>query len=346
VPLSLGVLNRPLAALIIVALLASSLAAQGTAPRAVRSAAAQIAPHTPGYVAPRTPWGDPDLQGVWPSIDVVRVPLERPRQYGTRIMMSIEEQRALEQREKDQIERTARQGAGGQIGSPGHWVEWGRSQRQTSLLVDPADGRMPALTADGKARQAKLPKGTTEYGILNGPADFTAVERCISRGVIGSMLPVTTSSGMDITQAPGYVAIRYEMIHEVRIIPLGHRPRLPRSIAQFMGDSRGRWEGATLVVETTNLSDKVGVGVNGSGPPASPAMMLTERLTRVAPETIRYEATVNDPQTFTAPFTLAFPLTLMPDYLMAEYACHEGNLGLRFALSGFRADEARGMGKE
>jgi hypothetical protein len=308
--------------------------------------AAQVAPLKPGYVVPRTPWGDPDLQGVWPSIDVVRVPLERPRQYGTRIMMSLEEQRALEQREKDQIERIARQGAGGQIGSPGHWVEWGRSQRQTSLLVDPADGRMPAPTADGKARQAKLPKGTTEYGILNGPADFTPVERCISRGVIGSMLPVTTSSGMHNTQAPGYVAIRYEMIHDVRIIPLGHRPRLPRSIAQFMGDSSGRWEGATLVVETTNLSDKVGVGVNGSGPPASPALMLTERFTRVAPETIRYEATVNDPQTFTAPFTLAFPLTLMPHYLMAEYACHEGNLGLRFALSGFRADEARGMGKE
>ena len=330
------VVKHPARVLAAVALLGGVVAAQ----------AAQVAPRKPGYVAPRTPWGDPDLQGVWPSIDMVRVPLERPRQYGTRIMMSVEEQQALEQREQDQIERTARQGAGGQIGSPGHWVEWGRSQRQTSLLVDPPDGHMPALTADGKARQARLPKGTTEYGILNGPADFTPVERCISRGVIGSMLPVTTSSGMDITQAPGYVAIRYEMIHETRVIPLSRRPPLPRTISPFMGDARGRWEGDTLVVETTNFSDKVGVGVNGSGPPASPVMMLTERFTRVAPETIRYEATVNDPQTFTAPFTVAFPLTLMPDYLMAEYACHEGNLGLRFALSGFRAEEARGMGRE
>ena len=345
-PLSLGVVNRPLAALIIVALLASALAAQGTASRAARSAAQQVAAHTPGYVAPRTPWGDPDLQGIWPSIDVVRVPLERPRQYGTRVMMSLEEQQALERREQDRIERTARQGAGGQIGSPGHWVEWGRSQRQTSLLVDPPDGQMPALTVDGTARQARLPKGTTEYGILNGPADFTAVERCISRGVLGSMLPVTTSSGMDITQSPGYVAIRYEMIHDVRVIPLGRRPRRSRAIVQFMGDAHGRWDGDTLVVETTNLSNQVGVGVNGSGPPPSPAMVLTERFTRVAPDTIRYEATVNDPQTFTAPFTVAFPLTLMPDYLMAEYACHEGNLSLRFALSGFRADEAKGMGKE
>ena len=332
--------------LAVVTVLGGILVAQGTGSSAARAAAQRVAPDRPGYVAPRTPWGDPDLQGVWPSIDMVRVPLERPLQYGTRVMMSLDEQRALEQREQDRIERTARQGAGGQIGSPGHWVEWGRSQRQTSLLVDPASGQMPALTREGAARQARLPKGTTEYGVLSGPADFTPAERCISRGVLGSMLPVTTSSGMDITQSPGYVAIRYEMIHDVRVIPLGRRPRLPRTIAQFMGDSRGRWEGATLVVETSNLSDQVGVGINGSGPPASPAMALTERFTRVAPDTIRYEATVNDPQTFAAPFTVAFPLTLMPDYLMAEYACHEGNLGLRFALSGFRADEARGMGKE
>jgi hypothetical protein len=160
------------------------------------------------------------------------------------------------------------------------------------------------------------------------------------------MLPVATGSGMDITQAPGYVAIRYEMIHEARVIPLGRRRPLPRTIAQFMGDSHGRWEGDTLLVQTTNFSDKVGVGVNGSGPPASAVMVLTERFTRVAPETIRYQATVNDPRTFTAPFTVAFPLTLMPDYLMTEYACHEGNLGLRFALSGFRAEESRGMGRE
>ena len=326
-------------------LLGAVMAAQGT-PRRALAAAQQVAPHKPGYVTPRTPWGDPDLQGVWPSIDVVRVPLERPLQYGTRVMMSREEQQVLEQREKDRIERTARQGAGGQIGSPGHWVEWGRSQRQTSLLVDPPDGRMPALTPDGKARQARLPKGTAEYGILAGPADFTPVERCISRGVLGSMLPVTTSSGMDITQAPGYVAIRYEMIHDVRIVPLVRRPRLPEAMSSFMGDARGRWDGDTLIVDTTNLSDKVGVGINGSGPPASPAMRLTERFTRVGPDTIRYEATVTDPQTFTAPFTVAFPLTRMPDYLMAEYACHEGNLGLAFALSGSRADEARGMGRE
>lgn len=344
-PRCLGVLKRPALVLLTFSLLSATLIAQ-SGPQRASAAARQVAPHKPGYVTPRTPWGDPDLQGVWPSIDMVRVPLERPRQYGTRLMMSLEEQQVLEQREKDQIERTARQGAGGQIGSPGHWVEWGRSQRQTSLLVDPPDGRMPALTPDGKARQARMPKGTTEYVILNGPADFTPVERCISRGVLGSMLPVTTSSGMDITQAPGYVAIRYEMIHDVRVIPLVRRPRLPPSMSSFMGDGRGRWDGDTLIVETANLSDKVGVGVNGSGPPASPALTLTERFTRVGPDTIRYEATVTDPQTFIAQFTVAFPLTRMPDYVMGEYACHEGNLGLGFALSGFRADEAKGMGKE
>jgi len=317
-----------------------ALAAQGAA-----SAALHVAPMKPGYVAPRTSWGDPDLEGIWPSIDMVRVPLERPRQYGTRVVMTLAEQQVLEKRENEQIERIARQGAGGQIGGPGHWVEWGRSQRQTSLLVDPPDGRMPPLTADGRARLARMPKGTMEYGILSGPADFTPVERCISRGVLGSTLPVTNSSGMDITQAPGYVAIRYEMIHDVRIIPLDRRPRLSPAIPQYMGDAHGRWEGDTLVVETTNFSDRVGVGVNGSGAPASRAMTLTERFTRVGPDTIRYAVTVNDPPTFLAPFTVAFPLTRMADYIMGEYACHEGNLSMRFALSGFRADEAKGMGK-
>jgi hypothetical protein len=204
---------------------------------------------------------------------------------------------------------------------------------------------MPALTRDGAARLSKMPTGSAGYNPLRAPEDFAPAERCISRGVIGSTLPVLTNSGIDITQSPGVVAIRYEMIHDVRMIRVNGGPRLPDAMHQYMGDARGRWEGDTLVVDTTNLRDTVGLGINGNGPPPSPAIRLTERFTRTGRDTIRYELTVNDPQTFLAPWTVAFPLTRMPDYIMAEYACHEGNRGLEFALRAARAEEAKGMGR-
>jgi hypothetical protein len=327
-------------------LLAFAVALVGIAtPLAPQRVADQIAPKPGGYVAPRTSWGEPDLEGIWPGTSMVRVPLERPRQYGTRLFMSAEEQQVLTKREEAEIARMARQGNGGQLGSPGDWVEWGTSQRQTSLLVDPPDGRLPALTADGEARLAKMPTGSAGYSPLNGPADFTPSERCLSRGVLGSTLPVLVNSGIAITQSPGIVVLRYEMIHEARVIPLDGRPHLSSVIAQYMGDGRGRWEGDTLVVDTTNSRDTIGLGVNGNGPPPSSALKLTERLTRVGRDTIRYEVTVNDPRTFVAPWTVTFPLTRMPDYVMAEYACHEGNRGLEFALRAARAEEAKGMGK-
>jgi hypothetical protein len=304
-----------------------------------------VAPKAQGYVVPRTPWGDPDIEGVWPSIDMVRVPMERPRQYGTRVFMTEEEHAVVLKREEERIVAMARDGAGGATGAPGPWVEWGETQRQTSLLIDPPDGRMPALTDAGRARQGSLPRGTMGFGPLRGPEDFTMWERCISRGVLGSTLPVLYNSGIDLTQGPGFVVIRYEMIHDFRVIPLDARPPRPDSVRQYMGEARGRWEGDTLVVETRNLSDRVGLGISGGGVPPSPSMRLLERFTRVSPDAIRYEATVDDPDTWTAPWTVAFPLSLKPDYIMAEYACHEGNLGLRYALSGARADEAKGMGK-
>jgi len=307
--------------------------------RAADGAAEHVAPKTRGYVVPRTPWGDPDLNGVWPSIDMVRVPLQRAPQYGARLFMTAEEHAALEKREQEQIVRMANDGAGGATGAPGHWVEWGKSQLQTSLLIDPPDGRMPPLTPEGQARTAAAPRGTLGGAQLDSTEDFSMWERCISRGALGSTLPVLYNSGIDITQGPGFVAIRYEMIHDIRIIPLGPRPHLSPSIKQYMGDARGRFEGDTLVVETTNFTQRIGVGLSGGGTPNSFAMRLVERFTRVAKDTIRYEATVNDPNTWTAPWTVAFPLTRMPDYGMFEYACHEGNHGLLNALSGSRAEE-------
>lgn len=198
---------------------------------------------------------------------------------------------------------------------------------------------MPPLTAEGQARLAAAPRGTMGNAPLTGPEDFTMWERCISRGALGSTLPVLYNSGIDITQAPGYVALRYEMVHDYRVISLDDRPHLSSSIRQHMGDARGRWEGDTLVVETTNFTDRIGVGLSGGGVPNSLAMRLVERFTRVSTDTIRYEATVHDPHTWTMPWTVAFPLARMPDYGMYEYACHEGNLGLRYALSGSRAGE-------
>ena len=311
-----------------------------SAPAAAQTAAAeQVAPAATGYTAPRTPWGDPDLTGIWPSIDMVRVPVQRAPQYGTRLFLTAEEHAVLEKQEQGRIESMAREGAGGATGAPGHWVEWGKSQRQTSLLVDPPDGRMPPLTPEGQARTAAAPRGTMGSARLDGPEDFTMWERCISRGALGSTLPVLYNSGIDITQGPGYVGIRYEMVHDFRIIPLDARPHLSPAIRQHMGDGRGRWEGDTLVVETTNFTDRVGVGLSGGGTPNSPDMRLVERFTRVSPDTIRYEATVHDPRTWTQPWSVAFPLTHMPDYGMFEYACHEGNLGLRNALSASRAQE-------
>jgi hypothetical protein len=322
----------PAAALILCALFGGRAEAQS-------SAAEQVAPKVRGYIVARTPWGDPDLNGIWPSIDMVRVPVQRSPVYGNRLFMTAEEHAALEKREQEQIVRMANDGAGGATGAPGHWVEWGKTQLQASLLVDPPDGRLPALTPEGQARTAAAPRGTLGGAQLNSPADFTMWERCISRGALGSTLPVLYNSGIDITQGPGFVAIRYEMIHDIRIIPLGPRPHLSPSIMQYMGDARGHFEGDTLVVETTNFTERIGVGLSGGGTPNSVAMRLVERFTRVSKDTIRYEATVNDPLTWTAPWTVAFPLTRMPDYGMFEYACHEGNHGLRNALSGSRAEE-------
>jgi hypothetical protein len=294
---------------------------------------------TGAYKVPRTPWGDPDLQGIWPSTDFAGVPLERPAQFGTRNLLNDDEMVARGLRERNQREGVERDGAGGPTGSPGHWVEWGRTQRQASLLVDPPHGRMPAMTAPATTRASKQPEGTSGKGPLNSPLDFTMWERCISRGVIGSTLPVLYGSGIDITQGPGVVAIRYEMIHDHRVIPLDRRPLLSAAIQQYMGDARGHWEGDILVVETRNFNGRTGPAVSGGGVPNTPGMVLTERFRRISDDTIQYEATVRDPATWVAPWTVSFPLRLMPEYGMHEYACHEGNYGLRNALSAARAAE-------
>ena len=252
----------------------------------VLALAAQVAPLEPGYVVPRTPWGDPDIEGKWPSIDMVRVPVERQARYGARLFLTPAEAAEREAGEKVQIERMAAEGAGGATGAPGHWVEWGLTQRQSSLLVDPPDGRMPALTEEGKARLSAAPTGTMGTKPLNGPRDFTMWERCLSRGALGSTLPVLYNSGIDITQGPGFVGIRYEMVHDHRIIPLDRRAAAVAGLQFYVGRRArplGRRHAGGRVANFTD--NKVGLGLSGGGVPASRDLRLVERFTRVGPKT-------------------------------------------------------------
>ena len=291
---------------------------------------------------PRTPWGDPDLQGIWPSGQLITVPFERPVALGTRGLLSDQEyaQRVAElerQAQADAAEFST--GGGGGVNPPSHWLESGRASRQASLIVDPPNGRLPPMTDDGKRRAAAWPSTNPAVPYARAQ-DFNIYDRCVTRGVLGSTFPNIYSSGIEIHQAPGQVVLRYEMIHETRIIPLDGRPHTRSAIRSYMGDARGRWEGQTLVVESTNFNGKTGsLGRNGNGNPTSDALRLVERFTRRDAETLEYSVTVTDPSTWTRPWTVAFALKRDPDYVMYEYACHEGNYAIRNILSAFRAAE-------
>jgi hypothetical protein len=206
-------------------------------------------------------------------------------------------------------------------------------------VIDPPDGRIPALTPAGEALAATRNRGTFGPGPFNSFEDFTLFDRCITRGVLGSKLPVIYGNGIRIAQSPGFVAISYEMIHAQRIIPLDGRPHLPDDVRLWLGNPRGWFEGDTLVVQTSNFTDRTNLGTNGGGPPNSEALKLTERFTRVDPEMIEYIATVEDPVANTAPFTLRLMITARSDYQMLEYSCHEGNGAVPYALSGERVYE-------
>jgi hypothetical protein len=200
------------------------------------------------------------------------------------------------------------------------------------------------MTPEGE-RRAKLMRAswdTAREELWTGPEDFDTWDRCISRGVLLSMLPGMYSNGLEITQAPGYVIIKNEIVHEARVVPLDGRPHLPRAIKSYMGDPRGRWEGTTLVVDSTNFNGFTQMsnpGLVGSTPitPASETLHLVERFTRVAPDRLNYEMTIDDPTIFTRPWKVAMPLRLNPDYEMFEYACHEGNYALPNLITGSQA---------
>ena len=300
------------------------------------------------YRPPRTPWGDPDLQGKWPSGHMAGVPLQRPESFGTRNVLTDAEFSAREaQAARQVVDDVADFDFNnpsipfGQIGGgqspPQHWLERGEPQRQASLIVDPPNGRLPAMTAAAQKREAQRRMERASRGPLDSYTDFSLYERCITRGLVGSVLPGGYNNGNEIVQAPGYVTIVNEMIHESRIVPIGGRSHLSPTIRNYMGDSRGRWDGDTLVVETTNFADRPGVGMNDIVP--SEALKITERFSRTSATTIGYSITVDDPMTWTAPFTIRYELKRDDGYGMFEYACHEGNYALQNILSGARAGE-------
>lgn len=284
------------------------------------------------YVARRTPWGDPDLQGVWSSDDMSGIPMSRPERFGDRLYLDDAE---YAERLKE-VERGVNQSEN-EATSSFRFDFARRAFRQTSLVVDPPDGRMPALTEYARSRQ--MPRGTFGAGPLNWTTDFSLYERCITRGIAGSVLRVIYGNGNRIVQAPGVVALSYEMLPQTRVFYTDGRPRIGESIRQYLGDSRARWEGEELVVETTNLTDKTAVGVNGGGFRHSEEMKITERFRRVADDILQYQMTFDDPKTYARPFTISMPLTPLEGGRLLPYDCHEGNYAILQSLGGERAED-------
>ena len=292
----------------------------------------------------RTAWGDPDLRGEWTTEGEYGVPFERPAQYGTRQFLTDQEYATRMQdirvRDEQDLERVdvlsgPVRGAGAPIP---HWREYNTTSRRTSLVIDPPDGRLPPRTPTAR------PIPVQRCGSLLGgePCDsydeYGLGVRCIVHGggFPDAMIPAVYNANMRITQSAGYVAITYELIHDTRIIPIesraSERPPLSPKIRMYMGNARGRWDGTTLVVETTNLK----AANRGS----SPGLRLTERFTRTRRDAMQYQVTFTDPATWMAPWTAALDMKSRPDNAgVFEYACHEGNHGMSYMLSAARALE-------
>jgi hypothetical protein len=306
-----------------------------TAPKAPPVKAAQAK----AWVQPRTPDGQPDLQGTWDYRTLT--PLERPREFAGKEFLTDAEIADLE-RQAAEREDGRPPGDARTLPSvhPPWWLDYGTKvvgTRRSSLIVDPPDGRVPALTPDAQKREAARRAAARGRGPSDGPEDRTLWEQCITRGLPEGMLPAGYNNNVKILQSPGYVMILMEMIHDARIIPLDGRPHLPPNIRSWMGDPRGHWEGGTLVVDTTNFSDRVSCHGSGFG------LHLVERFTRVDAHTIDYRFTVDDPTTWARPWTVSVPL-VAGDGEIYEYACHEGNYGLLNILRNARAEDAAAEG--
>ena len=294
-------------------------------------------PHAQG--GPRTPWGDPDIQGTYTNTYEQGTPLERPEQFAGRRLEDVSGAELA--RIRQDIQKRTISAFEGPIHAPDHWwqdnllLERGS---QAWLVVDPPDGRIPPLTPEAQQRNAAraAARKASGRGEADSWTDRSLYDRCITRGVPGSMMPAIYGNSSEIVQAPGYVVIRNEMIHEARVIPLDPSAGVVSpAITQDMGVSRGRWDGDTLVVETTNFKER---SVYRNANPGR--LKLTERFVRIGPDKVRWSVTVDDPTTWTRPWTFSMPLTA-DDQPVPSYDCHEGNYGLRNILSAARAEEQK-----
>lgn len=298
-----------------------------------------------GWTHPRTPWGDPDLQGTWPISHLMSVPLQRPPEYGERLYFTEEE--LAKQREIVEVQnrRYAEERAEGRI-SMGHWVEDTELPTQTSLIVDPPNGQLPPQTDLGKQMSAALGSDWNRE-VFDSVDDFSTWSRCITRGLPNGMMPNPYNNGIQIVQAPGYVVINMEMVHEARIVPLGDMPPLDEEVKQWLGASRGRWEGNVLVVETRNFNGRTSMtDVPTRGSPVDPrasstAMTIVERFERTGEDSLIYTITVSDPVTQTADWTVRVPWKRDDSYQLYEYACHEDNRAVRDFITSSRARRAQ-----
>jgi len=324
-------------AIVAVAGMALSAPASAQQPRAgaagivpaEQTAAANV---DPDWQVPKFSWGDPVLEGTFTSRDMSGIPMERPAGFGTREQLTAAELAeragspdrfaglAGDQEFENRLELSALDSA--ETGT--------RTFGYTSYIIDPPNGQMPALTEEGQQRQAANRRA------MDGPFyvmdDYSYYDRCITRGVTGSIGPSLYGDAMRIVQSPTEIAISYEMLHDTRIVPLDGSPPADPGVRQYMGSSVGYWDGDTLVVETTNLTDKLTVGRVAH----SKDLKLTERFTRIDPDMIDYVVTVDDPRTFERPWTYRLTLTTQPGYEVLEYSCHEGNY---FVANGLRAEK-------
>ena len=299
-----------------------------------------------------TPWGDPDLQGVWTN--TTTTPLQRPRDLADQEFLTAEELAVRDRQVSDKVnlDKRALDSPVSETGAYNNfWMERGRLGTRTSLIVDPADGRLPPMTPEEEVLQSQR-RSTYSSSRFDSVADFNELDRCISRGMPGAMMPGFYNHNYQILQTPDYVTILVEMVHDVRIIPMDGRGRLDPTVRQWLGDARGHWEGNTLVVETTNFADKVngrrelghtqGGGTVFGG---DENLRLVERFTRVSGDMIDYEFTVVDPTVWQSPWRASLPMTAIEGPLF-EYACHEGNYALANILAGARLEEAVGQARE
>jgi hypothetical protein len=316
------------------------------------------------YQPTKTPWGAPDFRGTWPINDFAELPVNRPEQYGDRFFKT-EEEMAAEQGRIEQLETAYEaEDESGNIGL-GHWIEYLAGSRRTSMVVKPANGRLPDMTPEAQATYEAGRSSWVPGQEFDWVDDFDSWDRCISRGFPASMLPFRYNNGIRIHQSPGLVVIELEMIHDSRIVHVAPskeafaellKTRWPDNVRTWMGQSLGYWEDEnTLVIETTNIvagdsatedpyarsASPLNMATRGVPPyntiPMSEEAKVVERLTMIGPDTLTYEQTYSDPKTFTAPYTLRVDWNRDESYEFFEYACHEGNVQVRNYINSSRA---------